>query len=95
MLLQIGLQILIEARLSGEFHGMVAAFSLWEIAVYYRKRAVLGGEVRHDDPALCIVFIRWETATDFKGFLFTQQRDAVVTLLSVIINVVTVLADIL
>ena len=67
---------------------MIATFALREIAVNHRHVAKRGRDFRHDDAALGLFTIVWETATHGDRRLFGQQRDAVMAFLPVIKDVI-------
>ncbi|MNV10648.1 hypothetical protein D3C71_1011840 [compost metagenome] len=68
---------------------MVAAFTLWEIAVHDGHRyAICVGERAPDKAPLRVFFIGGETLVQGQRFLAREQGDAVMTLLPVEIHVV-------
>ncbi|MNI74863.1 hypothetical protein D3C73_1309740 [compost metagenome] len=70
MLLQVVLQILIEACLGGEFDRMVTAFPLREVTIDHRQRALRRRQIGHDDAALCVFIIGRETTAYGKRLFF-------------------------
>src|SRR5471030_1375929 len=95
MLFHIVLQILIKPLFGRKFYGMIAAFPLGKIAIHHRQDPLWGGEIRHNDAALGVSFIGGEAPANRQWSLAAQKRYAVVTFLSMIINVITMLANVI
>ena len=72
---------------------MVTALTLWEIAVNDRDIAKCRGHFRHDDTALRFFIVPGEAATHGNRGFFSEQRDAIVTFLTVVEDVVTQFRD--